>query len=182
MDFSSANQPGAESIFFSVLNGWEWFSHSWILIVIKIFLMAYTIIVFINLVMLLMMRGVTANYRVTMRGSDIPLASKSKMQKRWDKVIARLGDGNESQYKVAIIEADAIADEILAGIGYKGANMGERLATIRPDQLDYMTDDLQRVHEVRNRIVHDETFKVDRDLAESTIKTFETFLRYLEFL
>ncbi len=182
MDFATADPATGESIFFFAVNGWEWFLHSWIIVAVKFFLMGYTIIVLADLVMLLMLRGVTSNYRVTMKGADIPLVSRNKMQKRWDKIMARLKENNESQFKVAIIEADAIADEILGGIGYKGANMGEKLANIRPEQIDYMTDDLQRAHEIRNRIVHDENFRVDQELAESTIKIFEIFLHYLEFL
>lgn len=161
---------------------WGSFLNSPVFFVLKIFLIFYTLILIADLVLMLMLKGVGGEIRKGLRGMDIPLASKSKMQKKWDKVLERLDSGNMSQYKVAILEADEIADKLLAGIGYKGANMSERLAQIRPEQLDNYTDELARAHQIRNRIVHEENFVVDKEMAKETIEIYERFLRYLEFL
>lgn len=182
MDFSSNQSSGADSFFVSLYSMGESFLHSPVFLVIKIFLMVYVIILVVNIILMLAMKGVGGDFRKGLRGMDIPLTSKSKMQKQWEKVLERLKTGNMSQYKVAIIEADAIADKLLAGIGYEGANMSERLAQIRPEQLDYYTDELNRVHQIRNRVVHEADFEVSRELAEETIAVYERFLRYLEFL
>lgn len=182
MDFSSSETTGIDAIFSSMTSMWGSFLNSPVFFALKIFLIFYTLILIADLVLMLMLKGVGGEIRKGLRGMDIPLDSKSKMQKKWDKVLERLRSENMSQYKVAILEADEIADKILAGIGYKGANMSERLAQIRPEQLDNYTDELARVHQIRNRIVHEADFAVDRDLAEETIKIYERFLRYMEFL
>lgn len=182
MDFSNNQGSGADSLFGSLYLMWESFLHSPVFLFIKIFLMIYVLILIVNIVLMLAMKGVGGDFRKGLRGMDIPLTSKSKMQKQWEKVLERLKTGNMSQYKVAIIEADAIADKFLAGIGYEGANMSERLAQIRPEQLDYYTDELNRVHQIRNRVVHEADFVVSKELAEETIAVYEKFLRYLEFL
>ncbi len=148
---------------------------------IEFFLIIYTIVLFIDIVLLLSLKGVGSDIRKGMRGVDMPVVSKGKMEKKWNKVKARLKIENPSQYKVAIIEADSIVDNILNKIGHSGNNITERLEQLRPGQLDYQ-EELLEAHKVRNSIVHDENFVVDKELAEKTIGTYEKFLRYLEFM
>jgi len=104
------------------------------------------------------------------------------MRKRWEKVKSLLESNNASQYKLAIIEADSIADEILSGIGYTGANMGEKLDKINKKDLDDNLESLRGAHQIRNRIVHEADFEVDYRMARTVIGVYENFLRYLEFL
>lgn len=157
------------------------FYHSWFFFAVKVFVAIYSIVLLVDIILLLMLRGVAGNIRTGLLGMDMPAVTKGKMQKRWDKVKSRLQSGNESQFKVAIIEADSIVDQILAGIGYPGANMSERLSQIKPSQLDYL-DELIKAHQIRNQIVHDERFAVSKEMVEETVGIYETILRYLEFL
>ncbi|MDD5397198.1 MAG: hypothetical protein PHW24_04020 [Candidatus Moranbacteria bacterium] len=158
------------------------FYHSPFMLGVKIFLGLYVAVLFVDIVLLLVLRDVGWHLRVGLKGMDVPLVSKSKMQKRWDKVKSRLQSDSPSQYKVAIIEADAIAEEILTGIGYKGANMGEKLEQIEPAHLDDHTEALKGAHEIRNRIVHEADFAVDARMAEAVVGVYENFLKYLDFL
>lgn len=182
MDFTSNSTSGIETIFGFASSATTSFLDSGFFLALKIFLIAYVLLLIADLVMMLMLKGVGGDIRKGMRGMDIPTTSKTKMQRQWDKVKKRLESGDMSQYKVAIIEADAVADKLLEGIGYKGNNMAERLAQIKPEQLDYYTDELSQVHEIRNRIVHEEDFSVDKETAEGVVKVYERFLRYLEYL
>lgn len=131
---------------------------------------------------MLILRDVPQHLRVGLKGMDLPLVTKGKMQKRWEKVKTRLKSPSESQYKVAIIEADSIAEEILAGIGYKGANMSEKLEQVGQAHLDDHLESLKGAHEIRNRIVHEADFEVDQRMATAVIGVYENFLKYLEFL
>ncbi|EKE18868.1 MAG: hypothetical protein ACD_9C00209G0001 [uncultured bacterium] len=166
-------------VFAEALNG---FYQSPFLLVAKIFLGIYLAILLADIIMLLLLRDVPQNFRVGLRGMDVPLVSKSKMQKRWEKVKSRLKSENVSQYKVAIIEADAIAEEILSGIGYKGANMTEKLEQVAVAHLDDHLEALKGAHEIRNRIVHEADFSIDQRMAVAVIGVYENFLNYLEFL
>lgn len=148
---------------------------------IKFFLIVYTLVLIANLIMMLILKGVGSDLRQGLRGMDMPLVSKSKMEKKWDKVKTRLKAENVSQYKVAILEADTIVDDILARIGFVGNNMTERLQQLKPGQFDYR-EELLEVHQIRNKIVHDENFIIDRKTAEETIAVYEKVLRYLEFM
>ncbi|HBP01344.1 MAG: hypothetical protein UY41_C0013G0025 [Candidatus Moranbacteria bacterium GW2011_GWE1_49_15] len=148
---------------------------------VKFFLIVYTLVLLADVVLLLMLKGIGSDIRKGLRGMDMPVVSKGKMEKRWEKVKDRLKTDSVSQYKVAILEADSIADEILGKIGHQGANMTERLEQLKPGQLDYQ-EELMGAHQIRNKIVHDESFVVDRKLAEETVGVYEKFLRYLEFM
>lgn len=158
------------------------FYHSPFVLAVKIFVGIYLSVLFIDIVLMLILRDVPSHLRVGLKGADIPLISKSKMQKRWEKVKNRLKGGNPSQYKVAIIEADAIAEEILDGIGYKGANMTEKLEQVGENHLDDHLEALKGVHEIRNRIVHESDFEIDEPMAKAVIGVYENFLKYLEFM
>ena len=158
------------------------FYNSPFVLVFKILVGLYLLILLINIVLILILRDIPGQVRVGLRGEDMPLVSKSKMQKRWGAIRKRLTSGNTSQYKVAVIEADAIVEEILSGIGYKGANMTEMLVQVEPGRLDDHLESLQAVHLIRNRIVHELDFEIDESVAESVIGVYEKFLKYLEFL
>jgi hypothetical protein len=88
---------------------------------------------------------------------------------------------NESEYKVAIIEADTIIDDLITRMGYKGSNMSERLANIPEGQLAELGE-MKEAHEIRNRIIHEENFKVDRDFAKGVLKKYEHLLHHFEVL
>ncbi|MDP1538726.1 MAG: hypothetical protein Q8M00_01715, partial [bacterium] len=50
-----------------------------------------------------------------------------RIEKDWRKIIARLDTGLESEYKLAVIEADNMVNETLKRMGYGGESLGERL-------------------------------------------------------
>lgn len=158
------------------------FYHSPFVLVIKILLGVYVSVLFIDIVLLLILRDVPQDMRVGLKGMDIPVTSKGKLQKRWDKVKARLESESASQYKVAIIEADAIAEEIIDGIGYKGANMSEKLEQVGAAHLDDHLEALKGAHQIRNQIVHEVDFAIDQRMAVAVVGVYENFLKYLEFL
>jgi hypothetical protein len=79
---------------------------------------------------------------------------------------------NPSDWKLAIIEADIILDEILKEAGYAGVSLGERLKSISPTQLQSL-DDAWQAHKVRNQIAHGGAdFILTQKLAQDTIKQY----------
>lgn len=158
------------------------FYNSQFMFFVKIILGIYLAVVILDIILILILFDVPSQIRVGLKGMDVPLVTKGKMQKRWDKIKERLKTGNISQYKVAIIEADAMVDEILGGIGYKGSNMAEKLEQIELNHIDDHLEALKGAHQIRNRIVHEENFEIDERLAKAVIGVYENFLRYLEYL
>lgn len=158
------------------------FYHSPFMLVLKILIGIYLLVLIIDIVLMLILRNIASHLRVGLMGMDMPLVTKKKMRKRFETIKKRLTNENASQYKLAIIEADALAEEILGGIGYSGANMSEKLEQVSENHLDEHLEALKGVHEIRNRIVHEQDFAVDQEMAVAVIGVYENFLKYLEFM
>ncbi len=148
--------------------------------VIKIFLEIYAIVLIVNIILLLKQRGLGGDLRDTLLGMNIPpelVSRKGKLRAKWEKTRAKLKSKNESDYKVAIIEADNIIDDLIKRMGYAGENFGERLGNITPGQIENI-EDLKKAHEIRNRIIHDERFVLTKEEAKKTLGYFEEFLKF----
>lgn len=158
---------------------WDIVSQTAVFAVLKAFLIIYSIVMIANVVMLLMMRGVTENLKVQMYGTTRPIIKKSEAVKKWDSVERRLESDNPSHYKVAILEADHFADELLKESGFDGENMSERLANIHPGQLQSY-ENLSQAHAIRNRIVNEPAFTLDRAEAEEILEKYKGLLIELE--
>jgi uncharacterized membrane protein len=93
-------------------------------------------------------------------------------QTRLQEVFTHLDSDNPNDWKLAIIEADIILDEILKDRGYAGNSLGERLRSITPTQLGSI-DDAWTAHKVRNQIAHGGAdFVLTKRLAEETISRY----------
>ncbi len=87
-------------------------------------------------------------------------------------ILAHSQSDNPNDWKLAIIEADIILDDILKKRGYAGNSLGERLRSISPGQLGSL-DDAWEAHKIRNRIAHDGAdFVLTQRLAEETINRY----------
>ncbi len=157
------------------------FYHSSFFAVIKFLLGIYVAVLFVDIALIVILRGVGYDIRIMLKGMDMPAVSKSKMQKKWAKIKERLESDNVSQYKVAILEADIVIDKILSDMRYPGENLTERLEKIKPAQLPGY-EDLKSAHNIRNRIIHEADFSVDKKRAEEIIEIYENLLKNFELL
>lgn len=160
------------------------FYNSTAFLAIKYLIGIYILVVFADIILLLFQRGVGGNVRQILYGMDLPpeiTTKKIKMKARWDKIRKKLESGNEADYKVAIIEADGAIGDLIRRMGYKGENMMERISNIPIGQLDRI-DEIKEAHKVRNRIIHEEKFAVNRETAEEVFAKYEHFLRQFEVL
>ncbi len=157
----------------------NFFSQSFLIAALKFFLFVYVAVLFANIVMLLMLRGLSGDLQQTLFGGSRPLISRSTIVKRWDTILSRLEGDNPSQYKVAVLEADAFTDEILSGIGYKGATMAEKLEGIHPGQLE-TKNNIAEAHQIRNRIVYETDFVISREEAQQCLDNYRKFFDEVE--
>ncbi len=114
-------------------------------------------------------------FRLTQNASEFfnyKAAEAQKSGKQWTRVNKRLNSGLESEYKLAVIEADSMLDDILQRMGYKGETLGDRLKSVPQD----IVPDINAVweaHKVRNNIVHDPDYKLALDTVKKTLATYE---------
>jgi len=158
------------------------FYHSGTFAVIKFIIGIYIIVIVVDIILLLFQRGLAEDIRSTLAGMNMPkelVSKKNKLKIQWENILARLQSDNPSEYKVAVIEADRIVENLIRKLGYKGKNMTEILGEVKPGQIDNL-EEIKQSHEVRNRIIHDESFVLDRDTAKKTLAAYENFLDSFE--
>ena len=154
-----------------------------ILMLVKILSGFISIFLFILLlVLLIQLRGRIKNsLNVLSESLGAPTLPKKKMLRKWDDILKRVETGDENGYKMAVIDADKIFDEILKRIGYKEKDMGERMKNIKTGQISNI-DELWQAHKTRNNIVHDPDFKLTRSQAEQAVKYFGKALKELQVI
>jgi len=157
----------------------QFFDQSLFWLAIKFFLFVYVVVLFVDIVLILILKGLSSDLKAALYGTERPLTSKNQLIKRWESIRDRLKSKNPSQYKVAVLEADAFADEILDGIGYKGGTMAEKLEAVHGGQLE-TKHLLIEAHEARNQIIHDPRFSLSQEDAERYLGYFEKFLVEVE--
>jgi len=80
-------------------------------------------------------------------------STPSAKNPKWDRVLAHSNSINPSDWKLAIIEADTMLDELLKTVGYHGESLGERLKAV--EKSDFLTIDYAwEAHKIRNQIAH----------------------------
>lgn len=109
-----------------------------------------------------------------------PFGAK-KIDKQWMKIKQRLDTGMESEFKLAVIEADAMLDDILKKMGYNGESLGDKLKQVNADILPSLAE-AQGAHEIRNNIVHDPDYRLNLDGAQKTISFYEKVFTDLDVL
>lgn len=169
------------SIMDAALFLWQSLQASSLFQALEIFLGVYALVLLVDVILLTALRDVRSDLKKTLYGADRPIVSAGKMEKRWQGIQARLASGNPSQYKAAILEADALADEMLRGIGYGGQNMKERLAQMKEGEL-LAFEQLKAAHAIRNRIIQDPDFSLEKEEAEALLGQYETLFKELELL
>lgn len=169
-------------------NGTAWFQatvtfleHSFVFLALRLFLFVYVVVLFIDIVLLLWMRGITGDLSVTLHGTERPLISKNKMIIRWEKILERLEGNNPAQFKLAVLEAEALTEEVLSGIGWKGEHIQDRLTAVTDAQLESRSL-LLEAHQVRNMIILDTQYQISKEEAQSTLEKYRRFFDEVELL
>lgn len=98
-----------------------------------------------------------------------------KLDKEWKEIENRMDRGLESDAKLALIEADSLFNESLKRMGYPGESLGERLDHLTVDLLPNL-DEVLKVHQVRNDIIHDPTYKLNIKEAKAALEVFQKAL------
>jgi len=101
---------------------------------------------------------------------------------RWQKVLEHIHSPNSSDWRLAIIEADNILDEMVTRIGLKGDNLGDKLKSIEISDFDTLNEAWE-AHKVRNRIAHEGLdFKIDHREAKRVISLFEKVFKEFDYI
>jgi hypothetical protein len=104
-----------------------------------------------------------------------------KIYSQWQKIKLRLAAGIESEYKLAVIEADSMIDDILNNMGFKGTNLGERLENLNSVTMPNI-EEVKEAHQIRNNIVHNPDQTITLSDAKKFLEIYEIALNDLQVL
>jgi len=98
----------------------------------------------------------------------------------WGQIKQFANSMQEAEWKLAVIQADKLVDEMLKVQGFQGESMGERLMSIDPNR--YLTlQELWEAHKLRNLLVHDISRSISKGQAVAAVESYERFLMELGF-
>ena len=101
-----------------------------------------------------------------------------RIEKIWTKITKRLKSQRESDYKLAVIEAGNLFDEVLTKSGYKGETTEGKIKQMEKDLLPSAQDVLY-VTILRNDLLNDPDYRLSEIRAEAMIKIYEKALQEL---
>ena len=102
-----------------------------------------------------------------------------KENPRWKYVLHLIESPTESDWRMAIIEADSMLDDALIEKGYSGESLGERLKNAQNDAFSTI-DNAWKAHEVRNKIAHSGSdFPLSQLESRRIMRLYETVFEEL---
>lgn len=101
---------------------------------------------------------------------------------RWITVLSYLNSSSEGDWKLAVLEADTMLDDLLDQIGFKGDNLGEKLKNADQESFKNLSIAWE-VHTIRNRIAHEgANFPLSVREAKRVIALYEDIFRPYGFI
>ena len=101
---------------------------------------------------------------------------------QWQIVLNHLASENPAEWKLGVMEADNMLDEILELSGYRGESLGEKLKSMDPSELKTYNEAWE-AHKVRNQIAHEgSNMDFSKKIARDAIVKFEKVFKELGFL
>ncbi len=111
----------------------------------------------------------------------IPKTIQPRHNDRWERVLTHVNANNPNDWRIAIIEADVMLDELVMRIGYPGSTLGERLK--QAVRGDFNTIDAAwEAHRIRNEIAHTGSdFVLTQREAKRVIALYESVFEEFKY-
>ncbi len=115
-------------------------------------------------------------------GGDHGKKEVHKKTKAWGQIVMALKSSNVSDWKIAVLEADSLMEELFEGLAYPGDNLGERLKNVPRGAIGTL-EDAWAAHKMRNRIAHDgASFSMTKSEFVDTLGQFERVFREFNYI
>ena len=107
---------------------------------------------------------------------DVSEQEEVRQETQWEIILRHRDSGNPAEWKIAIIEADNLLDEVLQSAGFEGVTLGERL-TAGTERNRELFSPLWEVHKLRNTIAHEQGIELTQREVQQALRVYETFFR-----
>ncbi len=109
-------------------------------------------------------------------------SSHGSKNKRWEDACAHITSDNPNDWRLAIIEADIMLEELLGSLGFAGLTIGDKLKRASP-QFFKTIEDAWKAHRVRNDIAHRGTdFVLTQRIAKETLENYRKVFEEFEII
>lgn len=107
-----------------------------------------------------------------------PSASRA----RFERVLTRLHSEQESDWRLAVLEADVLLDEMVTQMGYRGDSLGEKLKAVEASDFTTLAKAWE-AHAIRNKIAHEgAAFALPEREAKRVVGLYEEVFKEFHFI
>lgn len=121
---------------------------------------------------------------IDLPGSDQPVYAYQPPEPdpRWIQIQNHMASHNQSEWRIAILEADILLYDMLNQMGYPGDSIGEMLKQV--DEASFVTlQDAWKAHRIRNVIAHEgATYELTRGEAERAMRMYQRVFEEFYFI
>src|SRR3989338_6544681 len=114
--------------------------------------------------------------RRTVASQDIP-----RTQLRWNRVLEQANATNPESWRLAILEADIILNELLDMQGYKGETIADKMKQVDRNKFNSI-ESAWDAHKIRNRIAHEGGLTLTPREVRNAITLYERVFREFRYL
>ena len=151
-------------------NGWYANTVYWFNFTVSTYIKVATVFSIVLFLLILYVAWMTYRLSVAEKKKDREaVATKeipSEHSQKWQRVLAHANSLNAAEWRLSILEADVMLDDLLQKLGYHGESLGEKLKNV--EKADFKTIDAAwEAHKIRNMIAHEGT---DFPIAQHEVK------------
>jgi preprotein translocase subunit SecG len=109
--------------------------------------------------------------------SDRMNVVSSGVNRKWQSVLDHTFSKSEADWKIAVLEADIMLDELMTQLGFAGENLGEKLKSANQENFRHLTSAWE-AHTIRNKIAHEgSNFQINQHEARRVVTMYEQIFR-----
>lgn len=101
---------------------------------------------------------------------------------KWQKVLDHVNSPNSADWRLAILEADIMLDEMLDKMGYHGVTIGDKLKSVEASDFSTLQQAWE-AHKIRNSIAHEGSdFVLTKPEAERVVRLFQKVFEEFKYI
>jgi len=98
--------------------------------------------------------------------------TKRRSLRGWEQIKKRILSPAQQDWKLAVLEADKIMNEILKMAGYLGTDLGKKLEILTKENLSNL-DEIKKAHFLSDQIMKDPSMELKKEDAIIALKSFK---------
>ncbi|MDO8442761.1 MAG: hypothetical protein Q7S81_00670 [bacterium] len=98
--------------------------------------------------------------------------TKRRSLKGWEQIKKRIASPLQQDWKLAVLEADKIMNEILKMAGYLGTDLNKKLEILTKENLSNL-DEIKKAHFLSDKIMKDPSMELKKEDAIIALKSFK---------